>query len=280
MNRLTLYRLFFKLSGRIAPNIAMQKAFDIFHTPHAYQRNDVEILCFKQARRFSFAFEEHTIAGYRWGEQGNPKVLMVHGWTGVATSMYKIIDALVMQGYEVISYDAIGHGESSGNQSVLYEWADCLRAMNAHVGEVQCIIAHSLGGTTTFVASKLGLQTKQIVLLAPFCNPVEIIHEWFGVRMGIPKNVLDRLPAYFWDRQKEGLMKYGEEWEEIFTSDFHVPTLIVYDQEDKEVSFDNVNVCYRCWSWAEFYQTKGLGHRRLLYDTSVVEKIVSFMGVS
>ncbi len=277
VNILSFYRLYFSLIGKLAPTFVTQKAFILFHTPHSYRRSDIENEWLEKAEHFTFTFQTYDIAGYRWGKEGNPKVLIVHGWTGVATSMYRIIDDLVEKGYQVISYDAIGHGKSSGGLSTLSQWADCLRAMNDFVGEVECIVAHSLGGVTTFVASKLGLKTKKIVLIAPFCNPTEIIDKWFGERLNIPSSVLKKLPEYFWDKQKDGLLKYGEDWSDIFDSNYKVPTLIIHDKEDKEVSEKNVATCCERWLWAELVETKGLGHRRILYDKDTVEKIVSFV---
>ncbi len=277
LNRLAFYRFYFSKVGMIAPHFIMQRAFTLFHTPTPYIRNEIEKKWLLKAKRFHFETNAHRITGYRWGKEGNPKVVVVHGWTGVATSMHCFIERLVEEGFEVISYDAIGHGESSGKISTLSEWADCLRQVNALFGKVEAILAHSLGAATVIVASKLGLKTKKVVLIAPFCNPKEIIDLWFGKRLSIPAKVLDKLPHYFWERQKEGLVKYGDNWREIFDSSFHVPSLIVYDKEDKEVSQDNVAVCCKIWPWAKFTETKGLGHRRILYDKDVVFNAVSFI---
>ena len=268
---------YFTIIGKLAPGYAMRKAYTLFHTPMTYQRNEIEKTWLSKARKFSFSFEKYTIAGYRWGKEGNPKILLLHGWTGVATSMYCFIDSLVAQGYEVISYDAIGHGNSSGQLCTLSEWADTLRNLNQYIGKVECIVAHSLAGATVIVASKIGLQTNKIVLIAPFCNPVEIINKWFGERLGIPANVLKKLPEYFWHKQQKGLQKYGKNWHDIFTSDFHVPTLIIHDKKDKEVSIANVNTCAKQWSWATFIETSGLGHRRILYDKTVVYEVTTFI---
>ncbi len=276
-NRLHFYRLYFSMLGRLMPAFVIEKAFLVFHTPSEYKRSQVEQTLLQEAEKFNISFEDYDIAGYRWGEASHPKILLVHGWTGVATSMHKVIKKLVSDGYQVISYDAIGHGNSSGGLSTLAQWADCLRFINHSVGEVECIIAHSLGATTTFVASKLGLKTKKIVLIAPFCNPIEIIEKWFGEKLHIPQKVLNKLPHYFWEKQKEGLLKYGKSWSDIFTSSFHVPTLILYDKKDKEVSFDNVSLCCQKWEWAKFVQTEGLGHRRILYDDKVMDEISLFI---
>ncbi len=277
LNQISLYRLYFSLLGRLAPKLVIKQAFRIFHTPNCYEKNEAEIDLLSKAEHFSISFEKHTIAGYRWGKDGNPKVLIVHGWTGVATSMHCLINAFVKKEYQVVSYDAIGHGKSSGGLSTLSQWADCLRTINNFEGEVECIIAHSLGATTIFVASKLGLKTKKIVLIAPFCNPIEIIDKWFGKRLNIPAKVLEKLPKYFWDQQKEELLKYGKNWSDIFHSPYRVKTLILHDIHDKEVSKENVNVCCKQWTWAEFIQTQNLGHRRILYDEQTIDKIVRFV---
>ena len=49
------------------------------------------------------------LAGYRWGKKTAPIILLVHGWTGIATGFVNFIDPLLERGYQVVSYDGIVH---------------------------------------------------------------------------------------------------------------------------------------------------------------------------
>jgi alpha-beta hydrolase superfamily lysophospholipase len=42
------------------------------------------------------------------------KILLVHGWSGRGTQLFKIADELLKQGYSTISFDAPAHGKSPG----------------------------------------------------------------------------------------------------------------------------------------------------------------------
>lgn len=44
---------------------------------------------------------------------------MVHGWSGRGTQMSKIAEALVEQGYRIISFDAPAHGKADGKISMM-----------------------------------------------------------------------------------------------------------------------------------------------------------------
>src|SRR3989304_6214218 len=44
--------------------------------------------------------------------KSSKKILLVHGWSGRGTQLFKIADELVKTGYSTISFDAPAHGKS------------------------------------------------------------------------------------------------------------------------------------------------------------------------
>jgi len=127
VNRLFFYRLYFSLLGSVAPRFTRLQAFSVFHTPSTYKRTLIEKEYLQKAKTFNISFEEYNIAGYRWGEEKNPKVLIVHGWTGVATSMYRVIGHLVENGYLNGSINLYGVYEltcSNEMKIIINQWID------------------------------------------------------------------------------------------------------------------------------------------------------------
>jgi hypothetical protein len=54
-------------------------------------------------------------------------------------------------------------------------------------------------------------------------------------------------------------------------------TLIIHDENDKEISIQNSKLIKSNIKNIQTYFTKGLGHRRILRDESVTKKILDFL---
>lgn len=274
---LILIRLYFAITSRLFPSLAVISAHRLFHHPNKTKKNNPNEKPLPKAKKFTIElYEDVTLQGYKWGDKNHPIVFLVHGWSSTSKSMSHFTDLLLKHNYQVISYDAIRHGQSNGKLSDLASWADSVQAILNHVGEVECIIAHSFGCAAVTVASNLGLSTKKLVFIAPIHN-VNTILKRFGEQLGVPSNILERMKQYTWQYNKQRFEIYGKDLEDIFHSKFHVPTLIFHDSEDKEVNIENAKELCQKWSWAVLRTTHGLGHRRILYDAKVVEETIEFI---
>ena len=56
-----------------------------------------------------------------------------------------------------------------------------------------------------------------------------------------------------------------------------LPTLVVADRNDKQTPYDDAADLARAVG-AEFMTTEGLGHRRILRDPDVIDRVVAFVG--
>ncbi|HLE83662.1 MAG TPA: hypothetical protein VJG13_04925, partial [Thermoanaerobaculia bacterium] len=56
-----------------------------------------------------------------------------------------------------------------------------------------------------------------------------------------------------------------------------VPLLAFSDRDDSEAPLATAAALVRSWSGAELRLTEGLGHRRILWDATVVREAVSFL---
>jgi hypothetical protein len=53
--------------------------------------------------------------------------------------------------------------------------------------------------------------------------------------------------------------------------------LVVHDYGDAEVEHTNGAAIAKAWPRAQLYSTSGLGHRRLLRDSAVIQTVVDFI---
>jgi len=275
-NILLAIKLFFTISSRIVPFLAVRVAEKLFTTPVNTRRQDIEDEMLESAERFIIPMDKNTdITGYRWGIKTDPVILFVHGWTATATCFLNFIDPLLERGYQVISYDAIAHGETSGVTVSLTEWADTIIAVLKNIGKVECIIGHSLGAGSIIIASKLKLETNKIVLISPLTD-ISKVTDQFAKKLSIPEGVMEKMLQYSWGKYSTSTSKFGSNWDEVFDSEFKVPTLIVHDENDTEIDISNSEKIAKQWGWAELMKTKRLGHRRILLNPDVIMTILNF----
>lgn len=274
---LTPIRLFFKVSSQIAPFLAVRVAERLFTTPFYSKRRDIEHELLESAERFTIPMDENIkLAGYRWGKETDPIILLVHGWTATATCFVHFIGPLLERGFQVISYDAIAHGETSGISVSLTEWADTVMAAMENTGKVYCIMGHSLGAGAIVIASSLKLETDKIVLISPVSDIYKVTDQ-FAEALSIPKRIIEKAHQYAWKKYYKSVSKYGNNWNEVFDSKFKVPTLIIHDENDKEIDISNSRELVEQWPWAEFMETKRLGHRRIILNPDVIDRTLKFI---
>lgn len=95
-----------------------------------------------------------TLAAWRWSPSGTPRaaVVLVHGFVGRGDSpdLRGHASALVDHGYEVVTYDARGHGGSGGACTLgaleRHDVAAAVRAARQRTSAV-VVVAESAGGT-------------------------------------------------------------------------------------------------------------------------------------
>jgi pimeloyl-ACP methyl ester carboxylesterase len=86
----------------------------------------------------------------RWGAQGAPKIVLLHGWMDVSASFQFVVDAL--QGdWDVYAPDWRGYGLTEWGKSDSYWFPDYIadldRLLDAlHAGDAVNLVGHSLGG--------------------------------------------------------------------------------------------------------------------------------------
>jgi pimeloyl-ACP methyl ester carboxylesterase len=143
-------------------------------------------------------------------------------------------------------------------------------------GELDGIVAHSLGGAATVLALDRGVKARRVVLIASSSDPAGYTRrfaEIVGIGEGVRRGMESRIERLF-----------GVRWE-----DFDViaaarrrtePALVIHDAEDAEVAWSDGEAIARAWPGAELVTTRGLGHIRIVHDPEVIARAVEFLAAT
>ncbi|HKJ05966.1 MAG TPA: alpha/beta hydrolase, partial [Flavobacteriaceae bacterium] len=102
---------------------------------------------------------------YKYG-YSNRKVLLVHGWSGRGTQMYKIADKLLEHGFMTYSFDAPAHGKSEGKTTMMPDFIETIKHIHKKFGPFDVAIGHSLGGMSVLNAVKSGVNFNKVVSIS------------------------------------------------------------------------------------------------------------------
>lgn len=228
-----------------------------------------------KSKRSRLIVNEKTVEAYEWGETG-PYVLCVHGWSGRSTQFHAIIEMLLQQGYRVLSFDAPAHGRSTGEDSNLVEFAQCINALVEQQKELPiAMIGHSLGGVASMLYQReFDRQIPQVTINSPVI--ADEIFANYAFRINGNK---EKIEGWLNGFVKE---KIGKEFYEVtgeyLAIDFpKVPFLICHDKDDREASIINLKALKDKLPQAETFETETFGHVRLLRAEPLLERLKQFM---
>src|SRR6185503_10909052 len=152
-------------SRLLFPELAGAWAERLFLTPPRASDAAASALDLIDARSGYVVHKGRHIMTWRWGAADAPAVLLTHGWGGNAAQMRAFVFPLLSAGYRVIAYDQPAHGISEGRLTGLPDFAEVLAEIAWHHGEVEAVIAHSLGGAAAALAIARGLRVKRVVTI-------------------------------------------------------------------------------------------------------------------
>ena len=257
----------FSTGSRLAPELTAAVAARLFFTTRrtAPKNGEREIL------NHASSFRIDDMAAWTWGE--GPTVLLVHGWNGRASQLGGFVPLLVARGYQVVAFDAPGHGDSPGHQSSLPEMADRIRRVAAHVGDVYGVIAHSMGGAATTLALSDGMEIERAVFISPPSNPQTFL-DFFSRAVGISEEVRRRVQ----DRVEN---RVGRRMSEMRADEIaprmNIPLLVIHDEDDSHVPLQFGESIATAWPGAKLITTEGLGHQRILRAQHVNDLAAGFI---
>ena len=212
-----------------------------------------------------------SVMVYQYGKS-DKKILLVHGWSGRGTQLFKIADAFVQEGYSTVSFDAPAHGKSPGSDSIMVDFIAAIFEIDKKYGPFEAAVGHSLGGMSVMNAIKRGLKVNKAVIIGSG-DIVQDIMDDFILKLELEPIISTKLRLYFEE-------KYGEKMDNYSVhkaaSEITTPVLVIHDKNDIEVPVTaGINI-HKNLKNGELLLTEGLGHRKILGDYEVVKKTVQF----
>lgn len=288
---LLVLRGFFRALERCAPRAGGAIATRMWCTPPTPRRRDTNPPGPAPSGRETGGGEVVTVPvngrvvkARSWG--AGPIVYLVHGWGGWRGQLEAFVAPLVAEGFRVISYDALSHGDSEpgalgAGRSSLPELATTLDAVVDAIGPAHAVIGHSLGGSATAVAVLDGTSAGRLVFIGSLADPIGYTREFaraFGFGERIRSEMLRRLELETGRASHEYELVGRLAAARAGEGAARLPALlVVHDQEDKEVSHADGCAIAAAWPGAELVTTRGLGHRRILRDTEVIKRVTAFV---
>jgi pimeloyl-ACP methyl ester carboxylesterase len=259
--------------GTVAPERAGQWAERLFFTPQRTRPSRTAHAVLEQGQQRFLELCGERVAVWSWGE--GPRVLLVHGWSGCGGQLTAFVAPLVAAGFSVVTFDAPGHGLSSGRLSSLPDMARMIRAVGQATGGPHALVAHSFGAAASALALRDGLSVERAVLVAPPADPRKAV-AFFSRELALPKRALSRMV----ERLEARVGKLEDFVVPAFAPALKTPVRIFHDVGDEEVRLEAGEAIARTWPGAALVRTQGLGHYRILYTPAVISGAVAFIAES
>ena len=201
------------------------------------------------------------------------KILLVHGWSGRGTQLYKIADELLKNDYSTVSFDAPAHGKSPGKNTIMVEFIEAVLEIDKKFGPFDAVIGHSLGGMALLNAVNYGMKTNKIVTIGSANVVLDIFIDFVDKIQMNPKQV-ELLRAYFekkYNKSMDSLSSHNN------ISKIDIPILVIHDENDDEIPVADALEISKHFINGKLIITKGLGHRKILGDDKVIKEIIGFV---
>lgn len=260
--------------GPAAPSIAARVAEKYFFTARRHPRPAWEHEILEKAQAFRVAYEDGALPAWSWGTGRNAgTILLVHGWEGRGAQLGAFVRPLVDRGFRVVTFDGPGHGDATASRASMPDLAASIEQVAAAVGPLHGIIAHSMGAPASLLALARHVDVSRAVFLAP---PIDIRRfvRAFGETLGLDDSVMNHFEHHIEERFG---VSFNDLYAPALARKMTSPLLVMHDEDDHEVPWLSGKMMADAWPGAEFVATRGLGHRRLLKDPSVVSRATSFL---
>ncbi|MCV2484828.1 alpha/beta hydrolase [Flavobacterium sp. SH_e] len=263
-----------KICEFISTKLVTKFAAKIFTTPikHKVPKRELEMDRKSLQELISIPAIDKSVVTYTYG-QSQRKVLLVHGWSGRGTQLFKIADELLENGYSTVSFDAPAHGKSKGKTTIMSEFIASILEIEKQFGPFEIAIGHSLGGMSVLNAIKDGLKVEKAVIIGSGDIVQDILDE-FTFKLGLKKEISTHLKESFENKHQ---VKMDDFSAFRAAQKVKIPVLVMHDKDDPEVPVKAGIHINENLQNGSLYLTEGLGHRKILGSHNVIKKILSFI---
>lgn len=261
-------RAFYRAGFALLPGFTARRAARLFLKP---QRRAPRHLP-EPAKPATPFMVDGRIAAWSYG--AGPTVLAVHGWEDDHRSLSPLIDRLAAAGYRVVTLDLPAHGRSSGELGPIPELARAVALVAETAGPLEAIVAHSLGGTAAMIAmTEHGIAAKRAVILASPNHPEHFARQAARL-LQFRETDFTRMRAAIEQIAKRPMQALHLP---PLLRRLNLPALFLHDPEDRVVPFRHSEENVDAWRGARLETVSGLGHRRILSDPAVIDRVLAFV---
>jgi pimeloyl-ACP methyl ester carboxylesterase len=263
-----------KICAFISSKLVTSYAAKLFTTPikHKIPKREFEMEHKSTQQLLYIPAITKSIVTYEYGKS-NSKILLVHGWSGRGTQLFKIADELVKQGYSIVSFDAPAHGKSEGKTTIMSEFIHSILEIDKQYGPFEIAIGHSLGGMSVLNAIKDGLQVDKAIIIGSGDIVQDILDEFIS-KLGLKQKISERLRDHFENKYK---VKMDDFSAYKAAHKVKIPVLVIHDYNDPEVPVKAGIHIHKQLENGTLYLTEGLGHRKILGNHNVIKKTIDFI---
>lgn len=265
----------FRVLTTISKRKAAEKAFELFCTPPTRNKRKIPKI-FETGEKIAFVLDDGIVRGWRFNYPAERKVLICHGFESSAINFDRYIKPLVKKGYEVLAFDAPGHGRSGGKKITAPLYKDMILAIHKNYGPVRSFMAHSFGGLALSLAlEEIPHQSDyRVALIAPATETTTAINSFFKFLQ------LDEAIRPEFEKIIEKSGGVPSEWYSIGRAMNNIKAQIrwFHDENDDTTPISDVlKVKAENHPNIEFVFTNGLGHRRIYRDNKVSRSVIEFL---
>ena len=248
-----------------------QKAFHLFSTPRKGRILPDQEEYLQKFLGVRILANHINLQTYQWpGAQET--ILLLHGWESNTFRWQNLIEKLQEKEFNIIAFDAPGHGYSEGKNLNVVTYAESARHL-IDIYKPKYIIGHSMGGLAT--------------LHNQYQNPNTSIEKI--VTLGAPAELYELMAHYqnllkFNDKVLKGLDQHIYEHYNFRIKDISTPMfgrsitqkgLIIHDEWDTITPFSASERLHKNWKNSRLIKTQGLGHS--LHQEELNLQIIDFL---
>ena len=258
-----------------SPRKAAASAYRIFCTPFYRSKKPLPPI-FSKAERLSLEVKGHTVKGFKWNRGGTKRILVLHGFESSCTNFEAYIRGLIKKNYEVIAFDAPGHGASPGKTITLPLYVSMIESIYYKFGGIQGFIAHSFGGLALahFMEKLIEVTGINLVFIAPATETSRAVDTFLRF-LQLGQNVRDEFEKII-----TGIAGHPPEYYSIPRALEHTKAKVlwVHDNDDDITPIEDVKpLMDATHPNISFYITHGLGHRKIYRDERVLQRVLDFL---
>ncbi|UAY50768.1 alpha/beta hydrolase [Ferruginibacter albus] len=269
-------RLKLKLIAFFSKKKAAATAFQVFCTPSKNALKEVPAI-FTKGEKTSFTLNGTTIRGYKWNAPHQKKILILHGYSSSSFRFHHFVQPFIDKGFEVLAFDAPGHGESDGTTINAVIYREMVKEIMNQYGTIHYFLAHSFGG----LALSLALEqmphdeNTKAVFIAPATEITTAIDDYLKLLGVTNKRVKDEFNNIIF-----GIEGNKTEWYSMrrVMHTIKATILWIHDEDDENTPLsDALPIQQDNLPNIKFVITKGLGHRMIYRDEAIKNMVVDFL---